>query len=241
MTAATASGRTAEIHHDHRDVAGGWLRPAVFGAMDGLLTNVALITGVAAASGTSHRFVVLTGVAGLLAGAMSMAVGEWTSVRSQRQLVAAEIAVERAELVRRPEAEEAELAGIFRARGLPRELAATVARELSKDPEVAWRIHVREELGVDPDELPNPLLAAVSSLGSFAVGAFVPLAPYVFGANVLWIALMLAAVALLALGAGVARFTGASAWRGALTQLGLGIVTAAVTYGVGRAFGATVT
>jgi len=239
MSSATASGRAGEIHHDHRDVAGGWLRPAVFGAMDGLLSNVALITSVAAA-GTSHHVVVLTGVAGLLAGAMSMAVGEWTSVRSQRQLVAAEIAVERAELVRRPEAEEAELAGIFRSRGLPRELAARVARELSKDPEVAWRVHVREELGVDPDELPNPLLAAGSSLGSFAVGAFVPLAPYLLGANALWIALALAAVALLALGAGVARFTGASSWQGALTQLALGVATAAITYGVGRAFGATV-
>jgi len=239
MTAATAAGRGAEIHHDHRDVAGGWLRPAVFGAMDGLLSNVALITSVAAA-GTSHHVVVLTGVAGLLAGSMSMAVGEWTSVRSQRQLVAAEIAVERAELIRRPEAEEAELAGIFRSRGLPRELAARVARELSKDPEVAWRVHVREELGVDPDELPQPLVAAGSSLGSFAVGAFVPLAPYVLGADVLWLALALAALALLALGAGVARFTGTSPWRGALTQLALGIATAAITYGVGRAFGASI-
>jgi VIT1/CCC1 family predicted Fe2+/Mn2+ transporter len=240
MTFAAAAGRTAaEAHHDHRDVAGGWLRPAVFGAMDGLLTNVALITSVAAA-GTSHHVVVLTGVAGLLAGAMSMAVGEWTSVRSQSQLVAAEIAVERAELDRRPEAEEAELAGIFRARGLPRELAATVARELSKDPEVAWRVHVREELGVNPDELPNPLVAAGSSLGSFALGALVPLAPYLFGGNALWVALVLAAVALLALGAGVARFTGTSPWRGAAMQLALGAATAAVTYGVGRAFGATV-
>lgn len=239
MTAATAAGRGAEIHHDHRDVAGGWLRPAVFGAMDGLLSNVALITSVAAA-GTSHHVVVLTGVAGLLAGSMSMAVGEWTSVRSQRQLVAAEIAIERAELDRRPEAEEAELAGIFRSRGLPRELAATVARELSKDPEVAWRVHVREELGVDPDDLPQPLVAAGSSLGSFAVGAFVPLAPYLFGANALWLALALAAVALLALGAGVARFTGSSVWQGALTQLALGAATAAITYGVGRAFGASI-
>jgi len=239
MSAATAAGRGAEIHHDHRDVAGGWLRPAVFGAMDGLLSNVALITSVAAA-GTSHHVVVLTGVAGLLAGSMSMAVGEWTSVRSQRQLVAAEIAVERAELVRRPEAEEAELAGIFRSRGLPRELAARVARELSKDPEVAWRVHVREELGVDPDELPQPLVAAGSSLGSFAVGALVPLAPYLFGANALWLALALAAVALLALGAGVARFTGSSVWQGALTQLTLGAATAAITYGVGRAFGASI-
>jgi len=239
MTSATAHGRAGEIHHDHRDVAGGWLRPAVFGAMDGLLTNIALITTVGAA-GQSHRVIILTGVAGLLAGAMSMAVGEWTSVRSQRHLVAAEIAVARAELARRPEAEEAELAGIFRSRGLPRELAATVARELSKDPEVAWRVHVREELGVDPDELPKPLVAAGSSLGSFAVGAFVPLAPYVFGEGVLWLALVLAAAGLLAIGAGVARFTGRSTWRGALLQLALGVATAAITYGVGRAFGATV-
>jgi VIT1/CCC1 family predicted Fe2+/Mn2+ transporter len=233
MTFAATHGRAGEIHHDHRDVAGGWLRPAVFGAMDGVLTNVALITSVAAA-GQARHVVVLTGVAGLLAGAMSMAVGEWTSVRSQVQLVAAEIAVER------PEAEEAELAGIFRSRGLPRELAATVARELSKDPEVAWRVHVREELGVDPDDLPEPLLAAGSSLGSFAVGAFVPLAPYIFGASVLWLALVLAGVALLAIGAGVARFTGRPPWRGALLQLALGVATAAITYGVGRAFGASV-
>jgi vacuolar iron transporter family protein len=239
MTSATAHGRAGEIHHDHRDVAGGWLRPAVFGAMDGLLTNIALITTVGAA-GQSHRVIILTGVAGLLAGAMSMAVGEWTSVRSQRHLVAAEIAVERAELARRPEAEEAELAGIFRSRGLPRELAATVARELSKDPEVAWRVHVREELGVDPDELPKPLVAAGSSLGSFAVGAFVPLAPYVFGEGVLWLALVLGAAGLLAIGAGVARFTGRSTWRGALLQLALGVATAAITYGVGRAFCANV-
>jgi VIT1/CCC1 family predicted Fe2+/Mn2+ transporter len=240
MTSAIVHGRTGEIHHDHRDVAGGgWLRPAVFGAMDGLLSNVALITGVAAA-GQSHHVIVLTGLAGLLAGALSMAVGEWTSVRSQRMLVAAEIAVERAELDRRPEAEEAELAGIFRSRGLPRALAATVAKELSKDPEVAWRVHVREELGVDPDDLPNPLQAAGSSLGSFAVGAFLPLAPYLFGADTLALALVLAALALLALGAGVARFTGQSTWRGALVQLALGVGTAAITYGVGRAFGAGV-
>jgi len=239
MTAAIASRRSAEIHHDHRDVAGGWLRPAVFGAMDGLLTNVALITGVASA-GSSHHIVVLTGVAGLLAGAMSMAVGEWTSVRSQSQLVAAEIAIEREELVRRPEAEEAELAGIFRSRGLPRDLAARVASELSKDPEVAWRVHVREELGVDPDELPKPLLAGGSSLGSFAVGAFIPLAPYLFGSGMLWLALVLAGAALLALGAGVARFTGKPMVTGALLQLALGAATAAITYGVGTAFGTTV-
>jgi vacuolar iron transporter family protein len=159
-------------------------------------------------------------------------------VRSQRHLADSEMAIERAELARRPDAEEAELAGLFRTRGLPRDLAERVAKELSKDPEVAWRVHVREELGVDPDDLPSPTVAALSSLGSFAVGAFVPLAPYLFGGTHLWLALALAAGALLALGAGVARFTNRPPWLGALTQLLLGAGTAAITYGVGSAFGA---
>jgi VIT1/CCC1 family predicted Fe2+/Mn2+ transporter len=236
MTSATAASRPAEIHHDHRDVAGGWLRPAVFGAMDGLVSNVALITGVAAAGARVH-VVALTGLAGLLAGSLSMAVGEWTSVNSQRELVASEIAIERAELVRRPEAEEAELAGLFRSRGLPKDLAARVAKELSRDPEMAWRIHVREELGVDPDELPSPYLAAGSSLGSFAVGAAIPLVPYLAGFRHLWLSLALAAVALVVLGASVARFTSRPAWLGATRQLALGAAAAAITYGVGSAFG----
>jgi VIT1/CCC1 family predicted Fe2+/Mn2+ transporter len=236
VSSTTATGRQPEVHHSHRDVAGGWLRPAVFGAMDGLVSNVALITGVAAAGASGHT-VAVTGLAGLLAGALSMAVGEWTSVRSQRHLVDSEIATERAELVRRPEAEEAELAGLYRSRGLSRGLAAQVAKELSRDPEVAWRIHVREELGVDPDELPSPYVAGGSSLASFSVGAFVPLLPYVVGLQHLWATLVLSAVALLALGASVGRFTARPAWRGALEQLALGAGAAAITYGVGSAFG----
>lgn len=233
---ATTTTERPEIHHDHRDVAGGWLRPAVFGAMDGLVTNVALITGVAAAGARLH-VVILTGVAGLLAGALSMAVGEWTSVRSQRALVVAEIETERTEIEQRPAAEEAELAGLYRSRGLSRDLAAKVAHEMSKDPEVAWRVHVREELGVDPDGLPSPYLAGGSSLASFALGALIPLAPYFAGLNELWVALLLAGIALLTLGASVARFTGRPAWRGALEQLALGAGTAAITYGVGSAIG----
>ena len=236
MTSTAATGRSAEIHHDHRDVAGGWLRPAVFGAMDGLVSNVALITGVAAAGARAH-VVALTGLAGLLAGALSMAVGEWTSVNSQRELVASEIAIERAELKRRPEAEEAELAGLFRSRGLPRELASRVAKELSRDPEVAWRVHVREELGVNPDELPSPYLAAGSSLVSFAVGAAVPLVPYLAGFKHLWLSVTLAAAALVVLGASVARLTDRPLWFGAVRQLALGAAAAGITYGVGSAFG----
>jgi len=204
--------------------------------MDGLVSNVALITGVAAAGARAH-VVALTGLAGLLAGSLSMAVGEWTSVRSQRHLIAAEIDKERHELVHRPDAEEAELAGLYRNRGLSRVLAGQVARELSRDPEIAWRIHVREELGVDPDDLPSPYLAGASSLGSFAAGALIPLLPYLLGFTHLWLSLVLAAVALVVLGASTARFTSRPAWRGAGEQLALGAAAAAITYGVGSAFG----
>jgi vacuolar iron transporter family protein len=238
MSDAAVVERDAEQHHhSHRDVNGGWLRPAVFGAMDGLVSNVALIAGVAAAAGAHTHVVVITGIAGLLAGAFSMAVGEWTSVHSQAELVRAEIAKERRELVRRPKAEEAELAALFVSRGLPRALASQVAHELSQNPELVWRIHVREELGVDPDNLASPYVAAVSSLLSFAVGAFLPLLPYLVGSHQLWPALVLAAVALAVLGASVARFTERPWWLGAARQLGLGAAAAGITYGVGSAFG----
>ena len=238
MSEASVVERDAEQHgHSHRDVNGGWLRPAVFGAMDGLVSNLALIAGVAAAAGTHTHVVVVTGIAGLLAGAFSMAVGEWTSVHSQAELVRAEIAKERRELARRPAAEQAELAALFASRGVPRELAKKVAHELSQDPELVWRIHVREELGVDPDNLASPYVAAFSSLASFAVGAFIPLLPYLVGSHQLWPALALAAAALAALGASVARFTDRPWWLGAVRQLGLGAAAAAITYGVGSAFG----
>jgi VIT1/CCC1 family predicted Fe2+/Mn2+ transporter len=237
MSDSALERRAAEVHHSHRDVASGWLRPAVFGAMDGLVSNVALISGVAAAAGSHVHVVVVTGIAGLLAGAFSMAAGEWTSVNSQAELVRAEIDKERRELARRPEAEQAELAVLFASRGLSDELAEQVARELSRDPELVWRIHVREELGVDPDELPSPYVAAVSSLLSFAVGAFVPLLPYIAGSHHLWISLVLAAVSLAGLGASVARFTERSPWMGALRQLAVGAAAAGITYGVGSAFG----
>jgi vacuolar iron transporter family protein len=236
VTDSVVAERSAEHHHTHRDVNGGWLRPAVFGAMDGLVSNVSLIAGVAAA-GASDHVVLVAGLAGLLAGAFSMAVGEWTSVNSQRELVHGEIAKERRELVFHPEAEEAELAAMFADRGLSRGLARQVARELSRDPAQAWRIHVQEELGVDPDKLASPYVAGASSFGSFAAGALVPLLPYALGAGQLGLALALAAVSLVGLGAGVAIFTGRPIWIGAVRQLGLGAAAAAITYGVGSAFG----
>ena len=150
--------------------------------MDGVVSNGALVAGVAAAHASTHT-VILSGLAGLLAGSFSMAVGEWTSVQSQAQLVQAEIENERAEIARSPRAEEAELAALFRPPGLSRELATRVARELSQDPDESWRVHVREELGVDPDEQPSPYVAAVSSFVTFGIGALIPLLPYLLGAT----------------------------------------------------------
>jgi VIT1/CCC1 family predicted Fe2+/Mn2+ transporter len=230
-----AAGQS-EIHHTHRDVNGGRLRPAVFGAMDGLVSNGALVAGVAAAKTSTHD-VILTGLAGLLAGSFSMAVGEWTSVHSQTQLVQSEIEKERLEIERSPAAEERELAALFRRRGLPRDLAARVAEEVSKDPDEAWRVHVREELGVDPDEQPSPYVAGGLSFVTFGVGAFVPLLPYLLGAHTLVWSIVLGAVLLLAMGAAVARFTHRPPLVGALRQFLLGAATVAVVFGVGHAIG----
>ncbi|MEV0982300.1 VIT1/CCC1 transporter family protein [Streptomyces sp. NPDC049915] len=226
-------------NHTHRDVNGGWLRPAVFGAMDGLVSNLALMTGVAGGSVGQHT-IVLTGLAGLAAGAFSMAAGEYTSVASQRELVEAELDVERRELRKHPADEEAELAALYQARGVEPELAREVARQLSKDPEQALEIHAREELGIDPGDLPSPLVAAVSSFGSFALGALLPVAPYLLGATVLWPALLLALFGLFACGAVVAKVTARSWWYSGLRQLVLGGAAAGVTYALGSLFGTAV-
>jgi VIT1/CCC1 family predicted Fe2+/Mn2+ transporter len=234
--ALTPGASGVEHHHRHRDVTGGWLRPGVFGAMDGTVTNVALIAGVAGGHATSHT-VILTGIAGLLAGAFSMAVGEWTSVGSQNALIAREIENERQEIANRPAAEEAELAGMFRARGLSVELAREVASELSRDPDAALQLHVREELGVDMDAVAPPQTAAISSFIAFAVGALLPLLPYLAGARSFWWTAVIAGAALAALGAAVARFTARSPLAGAVRQLLLGAVTVAVVYAVGDLIG----
>lgn len=227
----------AEGHH--RDVNGGWLRPAVFGAMDGLVSNFALMTGVvggAAGSGT----VILTGLAGLAAGACSMAAGEYTSVASQRELVQAEIEAERLELRRNPHGELAELAQLYVARGVEPELAREVARQLHRDPELTLEIHAREELGVDPNELPSPVVAAASSFLCFALGALLPLLPYLLGATSLLPALLLATAGLFLCGAVVARVTARSWWFSGLRQLVLGGAAAGVTYLLGWLIGGQV-
>ncbi|MFJ9947448.1 VIT1/CCC1 transporter family protein [Kitasatospora sp. NPDC091207] len=223
----------------HRDVNGGWLRPAVFGAMDGLVSNVALMTGVVGGA-VSSSTVVLTGLAGLAAGACSMAAGEYTSVASQRELVQAEIEAERLELRRNPQGELAELAQLYTSRGVDPALAYEVARQLSADPDRTLEVHAREELGVDPNDLPSPWVAAGSSFVCFAVGALLPLLPYLLGATSLLPALLLSMGGLFLCGAVVARVTARSWWYSGLRQLVLGGAAAAVTYLLGVLIGGQV-
>ncbi|AJC59062.1 protein of unknown function DUF125 transmembrane [Streptomyces sp. 769] len=223
-------------NHTHRDVNGGWLRPAVFGAMDGLVSNLALMTGVAGGA-VSQQTIVITGLAGLAAGAFSMAAGEYTSVASQRELVVAELDIERAELRKHPKDEQEELAALYESRGVEPELARKVAEQLSRDPEQALEIHAREELGIDPSDLPSPTVAAISSFGSFALGALLPVLPYLLGASTLWPAVLLALLGLFGCGAVVARVTARSWWFSGLRQLALGGAAAGVTYGLGALFG----
>ncbi|MDT4906406.1 MAG: vacuolar iron transporter family protein [Pseudonocardiales bacterium] len=228
-----------EIHHDHRDVSGGWLRPTVFGMMDGLVSNFALIAGIAGASATSTE-VSLAGLAGLVGGAFSMSAGEYISVQSQNESAQAEIDVERYELEHNAAAEQAELAQMYVERGVDPDLAAKVAEQLSRDPDQALLIHAQAELGVDPRQLPSPWTAAYSSFLAFSVGAFIPLVPYVFGAKSVWVSAVLAVFALFAAGVAASRFTSRS-WRYSGTrQLVLGVLAAAVTYGVGTLFHAAV-
>jgi VIT1/CCC1 family predicted Fe2+/Mn2+ transporter len=230
-------GHQPEIHHSHRDVTGGWVRPATFGMMDGLVSNLALLAGVIGGGAAAHTQV-LTGLAGLVAGSCSMAVGEFTSVSSQSELIRAEIAVEKRELAENPDEELAELTSIYRSKGLHQALAAQVANELTQDSDTAWRVHAREELGIDPDDLPSPWVAAVSSFLSFALGAFVPIIPLLFGgSSILWVA-VISAVGLFCSGGVVARLTSMPVWLGGSRQLLLGTAAAAITYGIGMAVGA---
>ena len=204
--------------------------------MDGLVTNVSLIAGVGGGGGSQHA-IVLTGLAGLAAGAFSMAAGEFVSVSSQNELVHAEVAKERHELATNAVAEQMELVGMLRRRGISAATARLAAAEISAHPEKALAVHAFEELGVNPADLPSPFVAAGASLVAFAVGALVPLLPYAAGADSLWLALGLAAIAAIAGGGMVARLTGRPFWRGALRQLALGALAAGVTYLIGLAVG----
>lgn len=238
MTDTIAPGQSGshEVGHHHQDVSGGWLRPAVFGAMDGLVTNIALVAGVGG-GGAGAGVIVLTGTAGLVAGAFSMAMGEYASVETQNDSVRAEVDVEREELRRHPQAERAELVNMYVEMGLSRETAQRVAAEVHAYPALAVKVHISQELGVDPDEQPSPWWAAGSSFLCFAVGALVPLIPFLLGFDSLLAGLTTGGVGLIIAGALAARFTTRSWWLGGLRQLCFGTVAAAATYLVGSLIG----
>jgi vacuolar iron transporter family protein len=230
------------IEHRHRGLGGGGnLRAAVFGVNDGLVSNASLILGVAGASG-DPGVVLLTGIAGMTAGAFAMAAGEYVSVRSQRELYEYQIALERDELAEYPEAEAQELALIYVAKGLPPKEAKRVADQLIADPEHALDTLAREELGLNPEELGSPWGAAIASLLSFAAGALLPLLPFLFapGPRSLPVAIGVSAVALFGVGALLSLFTGRSAWRSGARMLGLGVLAGAITYAIGRLAGVAI-
>ncbi|HLX51029.1 MAG TPA: VIT1/CCC1 transporter family protein [Streptosporangiaceae bacterium] len=234
-----AAAHRAGWSHRHRDVSGGWLRPIVFGAVDGLVTNASLIAGVGG-GGVSDHAIVLTGTAALVAGAFSMGTGEYVSVTNQNELVHAEVDLERRMLAQFPAAEEAELADYFREYGADQDTATRMAAAVSRDPHTALRVHTREELGVDPNELPSAIVAGVASLLAFSLGALVPLLPYLAGLHLLGVSLGVTAAALIIGGMTVGRLTGKSVLHSGLRQLALGAVAIAVTYGVGSLIGSSV-
>jgi VIT1/CCC1 family predicted Fe2+/Mn2+ transporter len=227
------------MEHHHRDIRGGTARAAVFGVSDGLVSNVSLVLGVAAGTHYAQGPVRLAGLAGLIAGAVSMAIGEYVSMTAQAELFQRELDLERRELKRVPEAERRELAHIYRSRGVEPETADELASQMMRDPEVALETHAREELGIDPNALGKPLVAAGSSFVAFAIGGLIPLLPWFFGGGRSYViaSVILGAIAALAVGAALARFTGRSVVWSASRQLLLSGAAAAITYGIGSAVG----
>lgn len=235
-----------QTHHQqhnehHRNLQGGSARAAVFGVSDGLVSNVSLILGMAGAD-SSQGLVRVAGLAGLVAGAVSMAAGEYVSMQAQRELLERELEIERRELEVNPHKEIAELAAIYRSRGVDGDVARDMAEGVMEDPEQALEVHAREEMGVDPTELGNPVGAAVSSFLAFAVGALLPLLPWFFGggSGAVVASVVLGLVGALAVGLAVGVATGRSLTRAAVRQVAIAAVAAAVTFAIGAAVGTEV-
>ena len=226
----------------HRNVNGGWLRPAVFGAMDGLVSNFALMIGVAGGSkavgAENTSAIVLAGLAGLLAGAFSMAAGEYTSVKSQAELAIAEIELEKQEIKDNLELEISELAQVWVNRGVTEPIAMQFSKELSNNKDAFVNAHTSEEFGVTMDDLPSAKVAAISSFISFGAGALIPLLPYLFGFNELVYSLTISLLGLFAAGALVSLVTTRTWWYSGARQLLLGSGAAAVTWILGSLIGA---
>jgi VIT1/CCC1 family predicted Fe2+/Mn2+ transporter len=230
--------RTLEdVGHHHRSFAGGALRAGVFGVNDGLVSNTCLVMGVAGAS-VEPSVIVLTGVAGLFAGAFSMGAGEYISMLSQREMFEHQIAQEGDELQRYPKQEAEELALIYVARGIPKAEARSLAKKLIANPKQALDTLAREELGLNPDELGSPGGAAISSFVAFSIGASLPVIPFLLGyeADGVPIAAALSGVALFIVGAALSLFSGKNAWFSGFRMFAIGAAAAAATYGIGSLF-----
>lgn len=227
--------------HHHRDVQGGAARAAVFGVSDGLVSNVGLILGVAGADASSN-VVRVAGLAGLIAGAISMAAGEYNSMRVQTELLERELAIEQRELHRNPHVETVELTLLYQSRGMDPDQARSLAEATMTDPDQALAVHAREELGIDPDDLGSPMQAAVSSFLAFGVGALVPLVPWFFagGSAATVASLVLALLTAAIVGVVVSRFTERHRLATILRQLAFTAVPAAITYAIGSALGVAV-
>ncbi|HEV2285408.1 MAG TPA: VIT1/CCC1 transporter family protein [Steroidobacteraceae bacterium] len=232
----------AEVGARHRSTIGGSLRAAVFGVNDGLISNLSLVLGIAGA-GATPGFVLMSGAAGLLAGALSMAAGEYVSVRSQREMYEYQMALEREELAEYPEEEAEELALIYQARGVELEQARAVSRALLAQPDKALDVLSREELGLNPDDLGSPWRAASASFITFACGALIPLTPFLAhlsGTTAVIAAATVTAVALFVVGLSLSLFTGRDALRSALRMVLIGGGAGTLTYLVGRALGVAI-
>jgi len=230
------------MHHEHRSVTGGAARAAVFGVSDGLVSNVSLILGFAG-SGADAGIVRLAGLAGAIAGGISMAAGEWISVSAQNELIEREVAVERRELRVNPAAETAELAEMYVADGMSREDAEQAAADVMRRPERALVVHARAELGVDPGKLASPLQAAIASIASFMLGALLPVLPWLFGATgraPTIASVVIGVVAAAFVGALIGRSAARSPSRSALRQVLIVLLACGVTYVIGGVVGVTV-
>jgi VIT1/CCC1 family predicted Fe2+/Mn2+ transporter/rubrerythrin len=239
---ARSAAEVGQRERWHRTGRSGTLRAVIFGVSDGLVSNLSLVMGVTGAAASNPSFILLAGIAGLLAGAFSMAAGEYISMQSQRELFEHQIALERAEMEAMPEEEEAELAAAYRSKGFSPDEAARIATRIFKDPETALDTLVREELGLDPDELGSAWGAAAGSFVAFAIGAVVPVVPYLVGSGTaaLVASLGLSLAALFAVGASVSLLTGRSALYSGVRQLGIGLAASIVTFVIGSLIGVSV-
>tara|TARA_B100001142_G_scaffold319020_1_gene361939 strand:+ start:1157 stop:1864 length:708 start_codon:yes stop_codon:yes gene_type:complete len=227
--------------HKHRDVQDGTARAAVFGISDGLVSNVSLILGIAGAS-TDPSIIRIAGISGLLAGAVSMAAGEYVSLQAQKELVERELLIERKSIDTNLEEETEELKAIYEERGLDPDLAEEVARQIMADSEIALEVHIREELGVNPEQLGSPILAAGSSFVSFSFGAFVPLVPWLLGEGnaAIWISAISGIMCTALVGGVLARLSGRSVIKTSLRQMSVAAVACSATYLIGSFLGTSI-